>query len=375
MATVWARQGRWASSSVLDRAEVTAIAPTLTTASRVSGNAYRLHANRDRSFQGTVVVGMGFVLSPGEAAEMIASDQRNAQVVRPYLTGEDLNSRPDQSPSRWVIDFRDWHEEQARMYHQPFERSEILFRPERARVNREAHRVRWWQFGDKRPALYRTIAPLSRVIVVARVTKHRQPAFVRTDIVYSDKVAVICYDDDAMFGVLNSTLHWWWVVTHAATMGVGATPYYSPTDCFETYPQPALTDAIASLGGQLNEHRSALMLDRQEGLTKTYNRVHDPEDHSDDIARLRELHLDLDYAVRDAYGWTDLDLAHGFHETKFGTRFTFAPGPRQEVLDRLLELNQARYAQEVARGLHGKPKAKGKHKAPAGSMAMELDGV
>ena len=118
------------------------------------------------------------------------------------------------------------------------------------------------------------------------------------------------------------------------------------------------------------------MLDRQEGLTKTYNRVHDPDEHADDIARLREIHVELDYAVRDAYGWTDLDLGHDFHDTKFGTRFTLAPGPRQEVLDRLLELNHARYAEEVAQGLHGKPKAKGKRKAaPAGSMAMELDGV
>ncbi|MGH2907716.1 MAG: hypothetical protein ACRDK8_00285, partial [Solirubrobacteraceae bacterium] len=56
------------------------------------------------------------------------------------------------------------------------------------------------------------------------------------------------------------------------------------------------------------------------------------------------------------YGWTDLDLGHDFHETKFGTRFTFAPGPRQEVLDRLLELNHERYAQEVRQGLHGKTK-------------------
>ena len=26
----------------------------------------------------------------------------------PYLNGEDLNSRPDQSPSRWIINFFDW---------------------------------------------------------------------------------------------------------------------------------------------------------------------------------------------------------------------------------------------------------------------------
>lgn len=35
--------------------------------------------------------------------------------------------------------------------------------------------------------------------------------------------------------------------------------------------------------------------------------------------------------VADAYAWGDLELAHGFHPTKFGTRFSFAPLPRQEV--------------------------------------------
>ena len=54
---------------------------------------------------------------------------------------------------------------------------------------------------------------------------------------------------------------------------------YTPTDCFETFAQPQLTDAIADLGGALHAHRTALMLDRQEGLTKTYNRVHDPDEH------------------------------------------------------------------------------------------------
>ena len=84
----------------------------------------------------------------------------------------------------------------------------------------------------------------------------------------------------------------------------------------------------------------------------------------------------MDTAVAAAYGWSDLPLDHGFHQTKFGTRFTFAPAPRQEVLDRLLELNHERYAQEVAQGLQGEPKPTSKHKAaPAGSMAMELDGV
>jgi hypothetical protein len=131
---------------------------------------------------------------------------------------------------------------------------------------------------------------------------------------------------------------------------------YTPSDCFETFAKPELTAGIGDLGGALHARRSAVMRDRDEGLTKTYNRVHDRDEASDDIARLRELHADLDHAVRDAYGWSDLDLGHGFQDTRFGVRFTFEPVARQEILDRLLELNQVRYADEVRRGLHAKAK-------------------
>jgi hypothetical protein len=63
-----------------------------------------------------------------------------------------------------------------------------------------------------------------------------------------------------------------------------------------------------------------------------------------------------------------LGLDHGFHETSQGTRFTIGPAARTEVLDRLLELNHARYAEEVARGLH-RPKKGGKRGARKGEDA------
>ena len=204
--------------------------------------------------------------------------------------------------------------------------------------------------------------------MITRVSKTVQPMLVATGIVMSEQVVVFAYDDDAHFGLLSSGFHWWWAVTRASTMRTDIR--YTPTDCFETFAQPELTSSVGDLAGALSARRTALMLDRQEGLTKTYNRVHDPDEHADDIVRLRELHVALDHAVRDAYGWTDLDLGHGFHETKFGTRFTFAPVPRQEVLDRLLELNHERYADEVRHGLHGKPKAKKRRAAPAGAMTL-----
>ena len=102
------------------------------------------------------------------------------------------------------------------------------------------------------------------------------------------------------------------------------------------------------------------MLSNDEGLTKTYNRFHDLDEISADIQRLRDLQAEMDNAVAAAYGWSDLKLDHGFHETKQGTRFTISEAARREVLARLLKLNHERYAEEVAQGLHDKMKSKKK---------------
>jgi hypothetical protein len=67
----------------------------------------------------------------------------------------------------------------------------------------------------------------------------------------------------------------------------------------------------------------------------------------------------MDESTLKMFGWSDLDLGHGFHETKQGIRFTISESARREVLARLLKLNHKRYAEEVAQGLHGK---KGKPK-------------
>ena len=116
------------------------------------------------------------------------------------------------------------------------------------------------------------------------------------------------------------------------------------------------------------------MLDRWEGLTATYNRFHNPDDSSADIARLRALHVDMDHAVAAAYGWTDLVLGHGFHTTAQGDRYTISEPARREVLARLLKLNHERYAEEVRLGLHDKKKPKGKKKPPTSAPAQSPNG-
>ena len=120
--------------------------------------------------------------------------------------------------------------------------------------------------------------------------------------------------------------------------------------------------------------RSKLMVERGLGLTDVYNLVHSPSARSDDeeVKELRNLHIKLDLAVRDAYGWSDLGLEHGFHGVRGqGVRFTLSPTAADEVLDRLLELNKDRYEAEVAAGLHKpakKPKARKASPANQGSL-------
>jgi hypothetical protein len=83
-----------------------------------------------------------------------------------------------------------------------------------------------------------------------------------------------------------------------------------------------------------------------EGLTQIYNRFHNSIETAADLIELRKLHVEINNAVAAAYGWQDLDLGCGFHETKQGIRFTISEAARREVLDRLLTLNRQRHAEE-----------------------------
>lgn len=84
------------------------------------------------------------------------------------------------------------------------------------------------------------------------------------------------------------------------------------------------------------------------------------------LLELRRLHVELDNAVRDAYGWTDLNLDHGFVEVETlpendRVRYTINPAARKEVLKRLLALNHQRAKEEAAKA--PATKAKGGKKA------------
>ena len=59
-------------------------------------------------------------------------------------------------------------------------------------------------------------------------------------------------------------------------------------------------------GGLAGCRNGPLMSENGEGLTKTYNRFHEPEERDPEIMNLRDLHAAMDRAVLDAYGWSDI---------------------------------------------------------------------
>jgi hypothetical protein len=349
-----------AAQRIADGVVVAGIGPSLDPASRIAGKAERLASNSAIAFQGSNVVGIGFAMDPRRAYELIEAEPRNAEVLFPFLNGQDLNSRPDCSASRWIINFHDWTEERARTYSACYEQVLRQVKPQRDLLPDYKRRVRdaWWKYEHPARQMYNAIRGLERAIAITIHAKTVMPVMVATGQVFSHALNVLATDDSGMLALLSSAPHYWWAIDHGST--IKGDLRYTASDVFETLPLPELTSEMREVGARLDTFRRDLMLARQAGLTATYNLVHDPKCADADIAELRAIHRAIDEVVVRAYGWTDLvnGLDHGFHDTRQGIRYTIGPVVRQEIRDRLLELNHACYAAEVKSGLHNKGRRK-----------------
>lgn len=351
---LWLSRGTWAGARALDGRAVATITSALGEPGAVRGRPQRLTANLGRSFQGSNILGLGFTMSPAEARALLQRAPLRAAALRPYLNGRDLNRDPEQRASRWVIDFQDWplcHETAPAGYAGPVAADfpELLARvrtrvqPTRARNQRKARRERWWQFAERAPELYARLRGLARVLVKSEVGEPLAFAFVPNGWVYSHMLVVFPSACHGLFACLQSSLHALWAQRYASSMR--ADLRYTPTDCFATFPLPPRLDALAELGARYEQRRLELTRARQEGLTRIYKRVHDPDDRAADIEALRSLQVQLDHAVADAYGWSARALDHHVRETSGGSRLWPSAAARAELLDRLLALNHARAEQ------------------------------
>jgi hypothetical protein len=358
-----------------------------------------LNTNANKSFQGSIVLGMGFIFddhdSTGVAnptrirSDLIVKDARNSERIFPYIGGEELNeTSPQGFQHRWVINFEDfpcsrdeslpsWHECAAERRNTMVREGivpldypgsvaadwpclygivETKVKPIREKDNREVRRRYWWRFAERAPALYEVIRSLDRVLVVARVSSSFAFTFVPTNFIVNDKIVAFAFDNFFMFGVLQSRVHEVWARILSGTLG--DTLQYTPSLCFENFPAPQSTATIEMMSQAYYEFRTSLMNEYREGLTVIYNRFHDPDERSNAIGELRRLHDAMDRAVLDAYGWTDIrptcefelewedDEAENGRRRRKPWRYRWPEPVRDEVLARLLALNAQRAEEE-----------------------------
>ncbi|MCU0532920.1 MAG: hypothetical protein MUD14_03365 [Hydrococcus sp. Prado102] len=378
-------KGNYQGIKLLDNREVPLISAFLFHAGG-NENPKALMANANKSFQGSIVLGMGFTFddtnpdatSIAEMQRLIAENPKNAERIFPYIGGEEVNSSPTHAHHRYTIDFFDMSEEEAWQYPDLMNIVREKVKPERDKQKRDANRIYWWQYAEKRPGLRKAIAPLNRVLVCSQTSKYLSFAFLPSNIVFSHKLVVLAINSFELFMILQSRLHEIWARFFGSSMKDD--PVYTPSDCFETFPFPEnweTNQTLEEIGKTYYEYRAQLMINNNQGLTDTYNRFHNPDERDPKILKLRELHDAMDRAVLDAYGWTDiqpqceflLDYEEEEDEEEINNnrrkkkpwRYRWNQEIHDEVLARLLELNQQRYEEEILRGdkTEAKPKTKG----------------
>lgn len=345
---LWLRKGSWLGQRHLNNNNAEQISSFLEEeVSRLP--PYKLKSQSGLSFKGSDILGMGFTLTPEEATNLLARNNEYASVVKPFLAGEELNNNPASSPARWIIDFGEMPEEEAKGFSDCYERVRTLVYPERMKKDAKKYpRMvnEWWKFWCSRQELYSKISSMQSVLVTGLTAKYQSFVFMPTNIVFSQAIIVIALNKYWHFSVLSSAFHSQWISRYSSTLETRQR--YTPTDCFENYPFPRESERANAAGKDFYDHRLQTMTQRNIGLTSVYNHFHNSSESSADISRLRELQVEMDHAVAADYGWQDIDLGHGFHETKQGIRFTISEAARREVLDRLLALNHQRHAEEAA---------------------------
>jgi hypothetical protein len=358
----------------LDGKEVDSITSQLLAGRERSAPA-ALRANSRLSFAGSKIYGQGFILDPSEREELLTRSPRNSECIAAYLGGDEVNSNPTQSHDRYVIHFGQMPLAQAEQWPDLLRIVREKVKPERELLDAKnstniGRRERWWLFGGYSAGLQLALKTMTRCLVIPQQYPNRvRVSFQPADRVFSQKLIAIVLDEWSSFAVLQSGVHEAWSALFCGRMGAANTPVYSSSDCFETFPFPqpdprTVIPALEDVGQRLYDTRAAYMVETQQGLTQTYNKLKDPACHDAPIVELRRLHEEMDRAVLDAYGWTDIVVPPFCPATVVEQKAleTF----QDQVIDRLFVLNAERAEEERRAGLGKAAKEKAAKEKPKG---------
>ena len=328
-----------------------------------TSSCVQLASNDNLSNNGVILGGKAFEVDHATAVSLgMESNPLAKKHLRRYVGGSSLTSRFEES---YVIDLfglseKEIQEELPEIYQWVYTR----IREKRLTNKRKTRRDNWWLFNESVPKLRRMLQGLPRFIATTETPKHRFFSFIDGEILPDHMVISFASQDAFHLGVLSSVAHVRWCLANGGSLGsyIGNIRY-NKTRCFETFPFPALEEGelkqrIRDLGERLDAHRKRQQAQHPDlTLTGIYNvleklragealNAKDRETHDKGlISVLKQIHDDLDAAVLEAYGWTDIALAtapadllaHGGQD---------AEALEQVILTRLVALNHERAAEE-----------------------------
>ncbi|MDJ0756021.1 MAG: hypothetical protein QNJ45_21010 [Ardenticatenaceae bacterium] len=344
--------------------------------------AAKLDANSNISNRGFELGGAGFIVTPNQAETLgKGTNEKLDNHILSYLNGRDLAQT---SRNVFVIDLYGLSEDEVRIYAPEVYQWLIQrVKPERDQNRSKKLRENWWLHRRLREDLRMMLKDLSRFISTIETSKHRYFVLLDKEIFPDNRLVNFGVEDAYFLGVLSSKPHVLWSIAAGGRMGVGNDLVYTKTRCFETFSFPDPIESvkvrIRELGEQLDAHRKRQqelhpdltmtgmynVLEKIREIETSDNRHQTSENHGEDQPRttvdaqqtnnqythtpitlsakekdiydkgligiLKQIHDDLDAAVFDAYGWPH-DLSD------------------EEILERLVELNKERAAEE-ARGI------------------------
>jgi hypothetical protein len=305
-----------------------------------------LASNRGFTFQGSIILGKGFVVEDSEKADaetpdtpipseyiagLLRDNPSYIGIVKDYLGGEDLNSHPVHLSSRKVIDLGDLSEKEAsECYPEVMDllrRKVMPSRMKSAAKSNTSHGKRckvWWQHYHQARELYESIRNLDQVFAIScRAVVNLSVARVSTNQIFDQSLVVFRDSSLSHFSVVSSRLHEIWL--RCMCSSIGDIERYNPSDCYINFAFPRgigpgssvsenqeVRGRLDSVGNELLQSRASLLKGRAIGLTPLYNAFNDPGIFEKEIFSLRESHGCLDREVLKAYGWADVDNACGF---------------------------------------------------------------
>ncbi len=340
------------------------------------GSASALLANELISSPGVKLHGAGFIITPQKAKSLgLGSIDGLENHIRDYRNGRDILAADREV---MVIDLAYLTVDQIKLqFPSVYQHVIENVKPERLSNNRSTYREKWWTFGEPRMDFRPSLVDIKSYIATPVTAKHRVFVEICTTVIPDDALIAIALDARRVLAALSSRIHLHWAISSGDRLE--DRPRYIKTKVFDPFPFPAFSDLppalvarLDSLGERLDAFRKARLAEHDfltmTGLYNVLERLRELEDGADVpplddkeraiheaglVSVLKEIHDDIDRAVFEAYGWSDLAPA------LVGKPGATTPSPHkkpeqeaaeEELLTRLVALNRERAAEE-ARGL------------------------